>query len=255
MDRWDEEERNQSNSDNDKRSNEKKGWIPRHKDPPNIDPATIYSVSEASRLHRGKNITVKGVISGIQPMRKMIKGLSRRCMNCNTIFEKIYDKPAFFESFVPIEHIYKCTQCNTKDYLAAPDYENVNAVIVELKDHDTFSEIDPLRIIVFGNDEPAYDSTRDLDRHIGEMVEVTGDIFTIDISRRRGETKMVAYLYVSSLVKYLSKQELELTAEDVKAIKRFVNHVGAHNVIDKLSDMFATSIILSIISFFSILCS
>jgi replicative DNA helicase Mcm len=224
-------------------SNENKGWIPRHKDPPTIDHTKIYSVSEASRLHKAKNITVKGIISGIQLMRKMIKGLSRRCMNCNTVFERIYDKPAFFESFVPVEHINKCTECNTKDYLGAPEYENVNAVIVELKNHDTFSEIDPLRIIVFGDDEPAYDSTINLDRHIGETVEVTGDIFTIDISRRRGETKMVAYLYVGSLVKYLSKQELELTAEDVKAIKRFVNHVGADNVVNKLSDMFATSVI------------
>jgi DNA replicative helicase MCM subunit Mcm2 (Cdc46/Mcm family) len=247
VDRWDEEERRHSNSnhnDNDDgRSNGDKGWIPKHKDPPVIDPSKIYSVSEASRLHKGKNITVKGVISGIQPMRKMIKGLSRRCMNCNTEYERIYDKPAFFESFVPVEHISKCTQCNTKDFLGAPEYENVNAVIVELKDHDTFSEIDPLRIIVFGDDEPAYDSTIGLDKHIGETVVLTGDIFTIDISRRRGETKMVAYLYVSSLVKYLSKQELELTAEDVNAIKRFVNHVGSDNVVNKLSDMFATSII------------
>jgi DNA replicative helicase MCM subunit Mcm2 (Cdc46/Mcm family) len=243
MDRWDEEEHNRSNSDSDQRNNKDKGWIPRHKDPPTTDTAKIYSVSEASRLHKCKNITVKGVISGIQPMRKMIKGLTKRCMQCNTIFERLYNKPEFFESFVPVEHIYKCTECKTKDYLGAPEYENVNAVIVELKDHDTFSEIDPLRIIVFGDDEPAYDSTRDLDRHIGETVEVTGDIFTIDISRRRGETKMVAYLYVSSLVKYLSKQELELTAEDVKAIKRFVNHVGVDNVVNKLSDMFATSII------------
>src|SRR5215207_10954504 len=85
-------------------SNENKGWIPRHKDPPTIDHTKIYSVSEASRLHKAKNITVKGVISGIQPMRKMIKGLSRRCMNCNTIFERIYDKPAFFESFVPQQY-------------------------------------------------------------------------------------------------------------------------------------------------------
>src|SRR5688500_11252003 len=99
MDRWDEEEHNHGNSDDNKRSNEDKGWIPRHKDPPTIDPSKIYSVSEASRLHKGKNITVKGVISGIQPMRKMIKGLSRRCMQCNTVYERPYNKPEFFESF------------------------------------------------------------------------------------------------------------------------------------------------------------
>ena len=54
---------------------------------------------------------------------------------------------------------------------------------------------------------------------------------------------MVAYLYVSGLVKYLSKQELELSSEDVKAIKRFVSRIGRDKVVDKLTEMFATSII------------
>jgi DNA replicative helicase MCM subunit Mcm2 (Cdc46/Mcm family) len=241
VDRWDDEESRYSNHDGG--GNEDKGWIPKHKDPPVVDPNKIHSVSEASRLHKGRNITVKGVISGMQPMRKMIRGLSRRCVNCNTVFERIYDKPAFFESFVPVEHINKCTECNTKDFLAAPEYENVNAVIVELKDCDTFSEIDPLRIIVFGDDEPAYDSTINLDRHTGEAVIVTGDIFTTDISRRRGETKMIAYLYFSGPVNYPSKQELELTTEDVKAVKRFVDYVGREKKVDRLAEMFATSII------------
>src|SRR5688500_574634 len=104
MERWDEEEHRHNNHNHnheDGRSDEDKGWIPRHKDPPTIDPNKIYSVSEASRLYKGRSITVMGVISGIQPMRKMIKGLSRKCINCNTIFERIYDKPAFFESFIP----------------------------------------------------------------------------------------------------------------------------------------------------------
>jgi DNA replicative helicase MCM subunit Mcm2 (Cdc46/Mcm family) len=242
---------NNNNSGSGGGGSKNNGWSPRHHDPPTSDPEKIYSVSEASRLHKNPigedkkphSIIVRGVISGIQPMRKMIKGLTKTCMQCNTVFVKPYNKPEFYESFVPVEHIYKCTACNTKDYLGAPEYDNINAVIVELKDCDTFSEIDPLRIIVFGDDEPVYDSTRDIDKHIGETIEVTGDIFTIDISRRRGETKMVAYLYVSSLVKYLSKQDLELTAEDVKAIKRFVAKIGPDNIIEKLSDMFATSII------------
>lgn len=42
---------------------------------------------------------------------------------------------------------------------------------------------------------------------------------------------------------YLSKQDVELIAEDVKAVKRFVKHVGEDNIIDKLADMFATSVI------------
>lgn len=64
VDRRDEEVSRHSNSNHndndDDKSNEDKGWIPRHKDNPVIDPAKIYSVSEAARLHKGKNITVRG---------------------------------------------------------------------------------------------------------------------------------------------------------------------------------------------------
>jgi hypothetical protein len=190
------------------------GWIPRHHDeaPPtegNADSKKIISVSEASRLHEGKNVSVIGVISGIQPLRKMIKGLSVQCTGCNRIYERWYDKPELSESYVPVERIKKCPDCRTGDYLGRPRYQNINAVIVELKDCDTFSEIDPLRIIVFGDDEPAYDNTRNIDRHIGESVIVTGDIYNVDISRRSSESKVVAYLYVKYLIQFLSKQELD----------------------------------------------
>jgi DNA replicative helicase MCM subunit Mcm2 (Cdc46/Mcm family) len=96
---------------------------------------------------------------------------------------------------------------------------------------------------VFGDDEPAYDNTMNIDRHIGESVVVTGDIYNVDIGRRARESKVVAYLYVKYLVKFLSKQELELTAEDIKGIHRFVNRIGQDNVVEKLKEMFATSII------------
>jgi DNA replicative helicase MCM subunit Mcm2 (Cdc46/Mcm family) len=121
--------------------------------------------------------------------------------------------------------------------------QNVNAVVVELKDSDTFSEIDPLRIIVFGDDEPAFDNTKGIEKHVGETVIVTGDIYPVDTSKRKRETRIVSYLYVTHLVNYLSKQDVELTAEDVKAVKRFVKHVGEDKIIDKLADMFATSVI------------
>jgi DNA replicative helicase MCM subunit Mcm2 (Cdc46/Mcm family) len=220
-----------------------KRWTPRHHDPPPIDRNKIYSVTEASRLHEGKVVSVMGVISGIQPMRKMIKGVSRKCFGCNQVYERKYDKPGLFESAFGIEQIRRCETCDTGNYLGPIKWENINAVIVELKDHNTFSEIDPLRIIVFGDDEPEFDSTRDIDKHIGETIVVTGDIFTIDISRRRSESKLVAYLYVIGLVNYLSRQDLELSAEDVKAIERFVAHVGADKVLEKLAEMFGKSII------------
>jgi replicative DNA helicase Mcm len=243
--KYDEQHGHNHGDDNGPDDNNNGGWTPRHHDtiPPEHNNRKIHSVSEASRLHEGKGIHVIGVISGIQPLRKMIKGMSVQCMKCNTIYERRYDKPELFESYVPIEHISKCQQCKSRDYLGRPKHENINAVIVELKDHNTFSEIDPLRIIVFGDDEPAYDDTINIDRHIGETIIVRGDIFTVDISRRHSESKMVAYLYVSGLVNYLLRQEIDLSNEDVKAIKRFVERVGQDNIVDKLSSMFATSII------------
>ena len=163
-------------------------------------------------------------------------------MKCNTVYERKYDKPEFFASFVPVESIRKCPACKTGDYLGRYVYENINAVVVELKDHNTFSEIDPLRNIVFGDDEPAFDNTINIERHIGETIIATGDIYTVDIGRGK-ESKVVAYLYVSHLIRFLSRQELELTTHDIKAVKRFVGFVGPDNVMKRLTEMFATSII------------
>src|SRR5215207_65255 len=173
-----------NDDDNNNNNNDNEGWTPRHHNPQPLEGNSkkVYSVTEASRLHSGKDVSVIGVISGIQPLRKMIKGVSVQCMNCNITYERRYDKPELFESYVPFERIRKCISrdCNTGDYLGRYKWENINAVIVELKDCDTFSEIDPLRIIVFGDDEPAYDNTINIDRHIGETVIVTGDIYNVD---------------------------------------------------------------------------
>ena len=222
-----------------------KVWTPKHHELQPLEQDShkkIYSVGQASRLHKGKDNSVMGVISGIQPLRKMIKGVTVQCMKCNTVYERKYDKPEFFASFVPVESIRKCPSCKTGDYLGRYVYENINAVVVELKDHNTFSEIDPLRIIVFGDDEPAFDNTINIERHIGETIIATGDIYTVDIGRSR-ESKVVAYLYVSHLIRFLSRQESELTIHDVKAVKRFVDFVGRDNVVERLTEMFATSII------------
>ena len=101
--------------DNDGDGNE--GWTPKHHNlrPSDDNNGKIYTVSEASRLHSGKDISVRGVISGVQPLRKMIKGVSVKCMGCNKIYERKYDMPELFESFVPIERIRKCVDCKTAE--------------------------------------------------------------------------------------------------------------------------------------------
>jgi DNA replicative helicase MCM subunit Mcm2 (Cdc46/Mcm family) len=137
--RWD-----KYNDDNNKDKNKDEGWVPKHRLQFQDNKGKIFSVTEASRLHKGKDISVKGIISGIQPLRKMIKGLSCKCLNCGTEYERKYDKPELFESSEPFDRIRKCPTCNTGDYLERHEPEIISAVVIELKDHDTFSEIDPL---------------------------------------------------------------------------------------------------------------
>ncbi|CAN5306031.1 minichromosome maintenance protein MCM [soil metagenome] len=245
MGRWDKEgsNNNEGDKDKDKDKDKNEGWVPKHRLQWQDNKGKVLSVSEASRLHEGKNISVKGIISGIQPLRKMIKGLSVQCIKCYTEFQRTYDKPELFESSEPVDRIRKCPKCKTGDYLDRYKQEIVNAVVVELKDHDTFSEIDPLRIIVFGDDEPAFDNTRNIEKHVGEPVIVTGDIYNVAIGRSQSSRIWVTYLYVKYLIKYLSKQEVDLSTQDVNTIKRFVSRVGSDKVIDNMANMFAPDII------------
>ena len=106
----------------DDKDNVDQGWKPKHRDLEKIEDlerlnreGKILSVSEAARQHEGKDISVRGIISGVQPLRKMIKGVSVRCTNCNKEYTRMYDKPELFESFVPIERIRKCVDCKTAE--------------------------------------------------------------------------------------------------------------------------------------------
>ena len=55
------------------------------------------------------------------------------------------------------------TSCNQPWY-AFPRREYVNAIVIELRDTETFSDIDPLKAVVFDND------TKDVHAHLGERL-------------------------------------------------------------------------------------
>lgn len=57
---------------------EAEGWTPKHHDvlQERDISGEILSITETSRLHDNKNVRATGVISGVQPLRKMIKGIS-----------------------------------------------------------------------------------------------------------------------------------------------------------------------------------
>lgn len=73
----------------------------------------------------------------------------------------------------------------------------INAVVIELQDQDTYSEVDPLKIIIFGDEEPKYDDTKDIEKHIGEPIIVKGDAFLVPSGRSSSNNRMmITYLYV-----------------------------------------------------------
>lgn len=222
------------------------GWTPKHHDRP-LDGEDLrnqkLTVSQAARLHEEKNVTVRGILSGVQPLRKMIKGVTVKCLKCGKAWWKGYDKPELTPSLFRINQIRICLECKSSKYLESPTYDKINAVVAEPKDENTFSEIDPIKIVVFGDDEPAFDNTLDIERHLGEPIEVSGDIYSIDTSKTKYDSRVVVFLYVKHLVNYLLKQDIEITGQDVKGIQRFVRLVGSDKVVSKLTDMFATSVI------------
>ena len=217
--------------------------MPRHEDP--IPPETIKkvrSVGQASRLHEEKDVTVIGILSGLQSLRKMIKGISVTCRKCGETWERTYDKPELFESSNPVNVIKKCPNCKTGQFFDFVRRDKINAVLAELIDTETFSHVDALQILVFGDDKPGLDNTTDIENHLGEVVQVSGDIYPMKMGNKRN-SNTVASLYVKYLVKYLAKSEIELSSQDVKEIRSFPSLVGVDNVVDELTKKFATSII------------
>jgi DNA replicative helicase MCM subunit Mcm2 (Cdc46/Mcm family) len=222
------------------------GWMPKHHDKEQLERGEYkqrkLSVSQAARLHEAKDVTARGILSGVQPLRKMYKGVSVKCLKCGEVWSKPYDKPELFPSLLRVHQIRMCPACKVGKWLEFPTFDRINAVVAELKDENTFSEIDPIKIIVFGDEEPAFDNTLNIERHLGEPVEVSGDIYTVNTGKSMNDPKAVAYLYVKYLMDYVIKRDIQLSNEDVKAIKRFVDRIG-DKIVDKLSEMFAVDTI------------
>lgn len=124
----------------------------------------------------------------------------------------------------------KCSNCE-EDTLVY-EYSFVNAVVVELMDSDTFSDIERLSVILFDN------HTKNI--LVGEKVKVTGEIHIIQ-SGSRNRNKLYPCLYSES-IKYESKQDLILTEKDREAIRKFTVLKG-DKIIDELVKMVAPSVI------------
>jgi hypothetical protein len=193
------------------------------------EPNHLISVSEATSLHGGIH-KVEGVISAIWPKQKLIGKISYHCLHCNNLHEGFVSlltngKPSIFQFVKPPK---KCTNCGKGPLIEDKTRTvYVNAIQVELRNPDTYSEIDPLKVIVFEEDaiEIVY--------HVGEKVIVTG---LVSIELVFGNWKHFPYLYAKS-IKYESKEKLDLKESDIKEIKALVREKG-NDVLNHLADKF-----------------
>lgn len=191
----------------------------------------VISVREALRAKPNESYNVFGMISSMTDVFHMVTGQWFKCTNCgekeHVTFEMALPQPLDLRT---AGYTKKCSSCKGAVNPEEPDY--VPAVTVELMDTDSFSEIERLTAVFFGDD------TKDI--NVGERVTITGILRVIQ-NRRRG--KLFSVLHTHS-VKYESREKLELTSKDIAAIKRWVELVGGpEKVIEKLATLFAPDVI------------
>jgi hypothetical protein len=116
-------------------------------------------------------------------------------------------------------------------YASVDMTSSAHAIIIEIGDADTYSDIDPLRVVLFEED------TQNVYNHLGEVIAVSGEIHTFP--SQQFQQKFSSYLYVES-IKYESSLELVITDLDKEAILRFTSLKG--NVIDSLIKLFARDV-------------
>jgi DNA replicative helicase MCM subunit Mcm2 (Cdc46/Mcm family) len=215
------------------------------------------SVSQAARLHSG-SVKVKGIISGISKLKKIIKSQEYECAICgnvmrvspNITFEGqkhnlTDERPNLYQQVKkgPSKCSNKYCDSNTESndrattlqsWYAFPKCEYINAIVIELRDIETFSDIDPLKVVVFDND------TIDVHAHLGEKVIINGNIRVISFPR----IDATSYLYADS-IEYESSQEVVITSYDRAAIHKLVQVANRKKIslLDILGSMFAPDII------------
>jgi hypothetical protein len=142
--------------------------------PTNTSDNYEISVSQAARLHSG-NIKVKGIISGISKLKKIIKNQEYECAICGNImrvtpsiifqsqkhnladerpnlYQPITKAPSKCSNDLCSSNIKSDETATRQPWYAIPRSEYVNAIVLDLRDVETFSDIDPLKVVIFDND-------------------------------------------------------------------------------------------------------
>ncbi len=230
----------------------------------------VLTVTEASRVipERGDHTDIKkirGVISSIRPVFRMIAGEYGECPYCHTFYNNHYEKPLFEEpKFLvnvycrnenAIEHPVEFEKDENGAYINEKgakydtirdrdgkyvrtrvhlnvEFEYRNALIIELQDEDKFDDLERLQVILFDED------TKNV--QAGELVTITGQIYIEKLNSSR-DAKLGTRMYSHS-IHYDSRKEISVSSVDRDAIQRFANKYGSR-VVDKLVEMFAANVI------------
>jgi replicative DNA helicase Mcm len=165
----------------------------------------------------------------------MYTNVSYECRDCGYETDESYkDMPVFSPIGKPPQ---KCVQCGEKGTMKLNPSASglINAVMVEIQDIGSFSEIERLHVILFDDD------TRNIG--VGEQVIVTGTIHVMQPpGGNRTNKKMLSYVFAKK-IEYEQREQLELSALDIDGIKRLKKREGDKNIITKLVSMFAPDII------------
>jgi replicative DNA helicase Mcm len=189
----------------------------------------ILSVSEALRKHSGR-FGVRGTITSLSKLFKMISGYKGDCDNCYEFNEIVLAEPV---SSIKAED-RKCANPNCQRLIKNVDYNYCNAVNVELQDLEQFNDLERLPVLLFDKDT---ENVR-----VGENIIVKGQI-RVDESTKIKARKLFPCFYAKS-IQYDKNDKITLSELDIEAINRFTNkHKHGSKIIDELVSMFDHSII------------
>lgn len=185
----------------------------------------IVSVSKGLRSEF-ERVRIKGRITSLSRLFKMIAGLKFFCDNCTKITEIVFPFPVF----VIKNGGEKCFHCN--NFVKNVNASFVSAVAVEIQDLESFNDLDRLSVLLFNE---ATENVR-----AGETVIVEGRNI-IDANNRGKGRRIFPYFYADSL-SYDKNDKVVLTPKDIESIFRF-SRLKANSIVGELVKMFDPSII------------
>ena len=111
-----------------------------------VDEFELLNVSEALRRHIGR-FRVRGTITSLTRLFKMILGFEAYCDNCNKLNEISLPQPVFNIK----SEDRKCPNGNCQKRMSNLNYNYCNAVTVELQDLEVFNDLERLSVYLWKN--------------------------------------------------------------------------------------------------------